>query len=108
MRLEQQIEPIINNIKIDPQQLNQIEKIKWEGTEKEIISLFILLQRSGLIKDFEIDEKYQWNIIPKHFINKKNEDFNKDQLNVVYQNDVNDKEPHSKSHIVSNVKWIHH
>jgi len=59
---------------------DETPKIRWYGTEVQITSLFLNLVYQGII-----DRSYEYRIpstIPKHFINKKGNEFNDRQLRV--------------------------
>lgn len=66
-----------------------LKKIRWEGTEGQIVTLFDVLVRLGLMPR---DPK-KYKRICDHFINREGKDFDNKQLSTVFQNKDESKRP---------------
>lgn len=70
--------------KAEDKTVSIMNKIKWSGSETELIYLFELLFKENLIDINQYQERF--SLISKHFINRKEEPFNNKQLAQANQN----------------------
>jgi len=74
-------------------------KIRWEGTETQLVYLFDELIKSGFLGQETNSEKYK--LISEHFLNKSGKEFKPKQLSVTFQN-LTGKKP-IKSEIIDEI-----
>jgi hypothetical protein len=74
-RLKAQMESQLDNTQ------TSVKKIRWNGTEREIVFLFTLLKENGFLAKSE----HLWILIERHFLNREGHPFKNKQLSKTYQ-----------------------